>query len=291
MINPKLQLRKFLQIAKFWVWYVCRQIVSPFSSSYKKFDVAILYLTAERNRYPHTRAFVEQYRRWLGKERVKLICIDNFAPTAVPRQVDDGIWEIGGDNTYWEFSGWKRAIHSLPQLGISPEVLVFINDACMNQAATVNRNALFYRMRYDWRALDRARHEMVGCIESHKSHQNHRLLGHDVSSHVRSNFFALPTILAKDLTWAEIVPPVLPRLIPEKYLDRVINSTADSSEELQQFLQDWLTKSWQRATEPNEENWPLLRQKLIAILNERMLTASVRAKRIPIYDADKIIWG
>jgi hypothetical protein len=214
-----------------------------------------------------------------------LVQIDNFKPDLVPRLIGRNSWEMGGDNSSWEFSGWKRAIGTLKQLGVKADVLIFINDACLNH----NRDELYYRMRFDWRCLNLARTHLVGCIDH--SDCQHLLLGHDVSTFVRSNFFAMPHALAGDLAWTFAEPDLLSRILPERLSEPVISRTEELNENFRSFLENWITVRWHRSAKPTPTNWPFLRQKAVACLNERMLTAMVRQKGYPTFDATNVLWG
>jgi hypothetical protein len=278
-------LHPVMRQGRFLAWYAVRKAADSLRGKSRRFSVAVLYLTAEKSRYPATQGFVDRYRTWLGADHVNLIRIDNFHPDLPLTHVSPGVWETGGDNSSWEFSGWKRGLRSIQQLGLSPQVVVFVNDACLNH----RRDELYYRMRFDWRSLTCARSGLVGCLD--RSYSQHIMFGHDVSTYVRSNFFAMPFHLAGQLPWDFMQPPASTEILPVRLADPCIAQTKFLNESFRQFSEEWITKTWHRAAKPTNTNWPFLRQKWIACFNERMLTASVRALNAPVFDAQRVLWG
>jgi hypothetical protein len=170
-------------------------------------------------------------------------------------------------------------------MGIEAEVIIFINDACLN----CNRDELYYRMRFDWRCLSKARSRFAGCFDH--AHSQHILLGHDVSIYVRSNFFAMSRTLAQELDWTFLSPTTLAEILPECLSNDIIEQTPYMNENFRAFSKEWITATWHRSQTPTPQNWNFLRNKWIACFNERMLTASVRKKGIPLFNAQDVLWG
>jgi hypothetical protein len=277
-------LRTTLRRGQYCAWRSCRALLSKKAETG---PVAILYVYADKAKYPRTRSFIEEYRRWLGERQITLVCIDNFSESAQPRQTHEGVWDIGGDNSYREFSGWRKGLRFLDELTPLPMTVVFANDACLNYAEC-GADSLFFRTRFDGRAVAQSRKGLVGLVDYAPDQQ--ALLGHDVSSWVRSNFFCLPLKLATALPWVFISEEILDRILPLEYQGVVVSTTADTNENLRVFLTDWITREWRSATQPTAATWPILRKKLAAILNERMLTASVRAQGYDVVEASKLRW-
>lgn len=204
-----------------------------------------------------------------------------------PRQTEEGIWEIGGDNSYREFSGWRKGLKFVEKLGQPPNAVVFANDACLNYAHR-GCDPLFFRMRFDNRSVAVSEQGLVGVVDHAPNQQV--LLGHNVTSWVRSNFFCLPLKLATALPWVFIPEDILNRILPLNYEGAVLSATPDTNENLREFLTVWITREWSWVTQPSAETWPILRKKVVAILNERMLTASVRALGYDVVEASKLKW-
>lgn len=279
--------RSALRWAKLSTWLAWHKIRAFLHPKQLQFPVAILYLFAETRRYPHTKAFVERYRRWLGESRTVLLQINNLAVGVPPRYLGRGVWDCPGDNSYWEFSGWRRGLTLLDALDLKVEVVIFINDACLNFSGR-GFDERFFKTRFGWPTLRRARSELVGV--TNRSEDLHSLLGHDVSFWVRSNFFAMPMSAARRLPWMFIDPATLERILPRQCKDVVVPPTDDTNEAFRRFLVSWVTARWRRAEALTPENWPFFRSKLIAILNERMLTRAARSEGLPVLDVSELPW-
>jgi len=273
-----------LRRGKFCAWWAFRAVLS------RRLDAgltAIVYVFAERERYPNSRGFIEGYRRWLGDSQTTLVCVDNLSEAKEPVQTGKGVWDIGGDNSYREFSGWRKGLKFVEKLELQPDRVVFANDACLNYAHR-GLDSLFFRMRFDKVGMRGARAGLLGVTE--RASDQHILLGQDVSSWVRCNFFCLPSKLASGLPRTFIPEDIVDRIIPPYYRGAVVNATPDTNEAFREFLTIWITRRWHRAMQPTAEAWPMLRKKLIAMLNERMLTASVRRLGYDVIEASRLRW-
>lgn len=277
--------RTTLRWGKYRAWQSIRAISSKKT---KAGSVAILYVFAEQGRYPKTRTFVEDYWRWLGDRKTTLVCIDNLSESKEPIQTKKGMWDIGGDNSYREFSGWRKGLRFVENLVQHPDIIVFANDACLNYA-DVGLDPLFYRLRFDKRTIAAASEKgLVGIVDQAPNQQI--LLGQDVTSWVRSNFFCLPSRLASALPWVFIPDDILNCILPLHYQGTMVNATPHTNENLREFLNIWITQRWRWAAQPTTETWPLLRNKLTAILNERMLSGTVRKLGYDIVEASRLKW-
>lgn len=72
--------------------------------------------------------FVNQYCLSL-KSQKRLIVIDNADERMPLRKRNDWIYEMGGDNSVFEFSGWQKAIESEPAQSFKPDVYLFANSS------------------------------------------------------------------------------------------------------------------------------------------------------------------
>jgi hypothetical protein len=168
-----------------------------------------------------------------------------------------------------------------------PALVLYVNDACLNYRSH-GWDETFFRMRFDDRSIARADRALLGMVN--RAPSKHVLFGRDVSTWVKTNFFCLPLSLAQSLPWTFLDDATLARLLPAAYDGTIVNPTDDMNEDLRLFLTRWMTELWHRSTPASAETWPFLRQKLIAILNERMLTSHLRENGHTVIDAEPLLW-
>jgi hypothetical protein len=72
--------------------------------------------------------FIDEYCLPLKCQK-RLIVIENADENMYVRQKNDWIYEIGGDNSVFEFSGWQKAIESEAAQNFKPDVYLFVNSS------------------------------------------------------------------------------------------------------------------------------------------------------------------
>lgn len=244
--------------------------------------IVVFYLYADRQKYPHSHNNVEKLLRYIGA--VTLISIDNFrvADQKKNRSFNRYVFDIAGDNSFWEFSGWRKGVNfCLSEFGDCDfDVALFINDAFLNSSA-FGRDLRYFKNLFNVLTLACAQSGVLGQIDV--SDNKHILCGYDVSSFVRSNIFAMPYGLACDLKFSYFSEDDISMLIPNTYnYGKITMPVNFMNENFRIFLEDWLTNRWQGKVQLEPKNWPIFRGKLTAILNERMLSAECRQKGYPL---------
>ena len=241
----------------------------------------VLYLFAGRDGQAHPWAALQRILRRLVGVRVTVVRIDNFASGDEVRRVADDIYEIAGDNTFWEFSGWKRGIEFLGTLGARDGDVLFVNDAFLNRAAA-GHDERFFRRLLSPIALA-TMEDFIGVVhDAGRLAGDHRILGHAASTWIQTHFFVLPYRLATELRWVYLTCEQVDAILPVRFAGRMFLDNDVLSEDLERFLGEWITARWHGAREPSAESWPLLRQKLTAILNERLLSVELAARGLQL---------
>jgi len=93
----------------------------------EKTRVLFLFLTYGDQYKAAIDKFMDMCRGIRSEKR--LIIIRNERTGEELKRVDDWIYEIPGDNSCYEFSGWQKAINSDVGFSFDPEVYVFANSA------------------------------------------------------------------------------------------------------------------------------------------------------------------
>lgn len=249
--------------------------------------VGVVYLYAETDRYPHAAASLRRVFSWHSNVKIQYVCVDNLQSGKAPKQIEHNVWKIAGDNRWWEFSGWQKGLHFLTQGETQPRVAVCVNDAFLNYAQR-GLDRRHFRRAFQPAILESAEHALIG--HTNAAAEEHRLLDYDVTRWVRSNFFALPFDTALEFVRPHLTEKQVDTLFDRVWRGRIFRPNDLCNDALESFLTEWITQRWRRASEPSSETWPSLRMKLIAILNERLMTALPVSAGIPLLEAPQGRW-
>ncbi len=211
------------------------------------------------------------------------VVIDNALPAESSKELGPDSILIGGNNTWWEFSGWQRAIDELGSDIKNYDVVHLVTSA-------------FQTLYTDY--LERFCSQMVELVAErpitvgHIDYYPHPVrVGSFVSRHwIRSSFWL-------------INPFELLRLRSLVSLDSVAKlfsdqgewpfaETAQLSYGYQRLIHNWLTTdhgtgqgtTWHSRFELNETTRTLFRHKTVAILNEHLSSIRLRAQGTHLLD-------
>jgi hypothetical protein len=251
----------------------------------EKKRLAVLYVYADTQKYPRSYKYLSRLiRRIIGFE-ITIVRIDNFNENKKARQEEHNVYDIAGDNRYWEFSGWKTGLEFLRDKRVEPDLIMFVNDAFLNYSKK-GKDYKYYKSRISSITLNRLNNSVLGLIDSHKKVEI--LLGHDVSSWIRTNLFVVPYSVAEQLEFPLIDDQIITEMLPIEYTGTILRKTDHLNSDLRIFLENWITREWWQARIPTIKNWGFLRSKLVAILNERMLAAKIRELNLQIVNMDSV---
>jgi hypothetical protein len=223
------------------------------------------------------------YERRAPKLTRSMIVIDNALPAGLSKELEPDSVLIGGDNTWWEFSGWQRAINELGGEIRKYDVIHLVTSA-------------FRTLYTDY--LERFCPQIVELVATrpiavgHIDYYPHPVrVGSFVSRHwIRSSFWL-------------INPFELLRLRSIVSLDNAADlfsvqgewpfaETAQLSDGYQRLIHDWLTTeqgtgqgtTWHSRFDLNETTRTLFQNKTVAILNEHLLSIRLRAQGTHVLD-------
>ena len=264
-----------------WARYYLNSLYFLSKRKFKKKKLVVLYLYADTKKYPDTfeRLHKRILKHILGFD-ITIIKIDNFDESKKEKRLSKGIFDIGGDNSFWEFSGWAKGIKFAIENNYQADVALFVNDAFLNQSHR-DKYEFQYITRFNTISLYDLSNQIVGFVDDYFD-SKFELLGHDVSNWIRSNIFALPFKIASQIQFPYLSHHEIDRLVPLQFCGEVFKESAPMNQALRKFLNYWILSGWQQSRPINQENWQFMRAKLIAILNERMLTVSIRKMNLRI---------
>jgi hypothetical protein len=277
--------KRMLRNLKYLLWDLYYHIVTFFLAFFReKKKLAVLYVYADKKRYPNTFNYLSRLIKRINGFEVIVVKMDNFSEHKEARKEGHNVYDIGGDNTYWEFSGWKKGMAFLQEKHIEPDLVMFVNDAFMNHSK-YGHDYKYYKSRVSTLTLSRLKDSVLGIIVNRNTVEN--MLGYNVSSFIRSSIFVVPYSIAKKLQLTFITDEIIDDIFPQEYSGRIFNDTDKLNWNLRRFLEVWITQRWAQSRAVTSENWGFLKPKLIAILNERLLTAKIREAGVRIVNMDR----
>jgi hypothetical protein len=217
----------------------------------------------------------ELLSRTLPGAQRRTVIIDNALPAGFQTRLGGDRTSIGGDNTWWEFSGWDRGIefmaHDLPSF----DFVHFATDAYEQLGA-----AFAERVNLPMLEALRFGPAIAGHIDAYNEPAG--LFGCIVQSWVRSSYFFLRPAEVKALGSMVSVRDKDSLFTGDPA--RPLRPGSPVSGTLAAYLTDWLTGEgvgqgvqWHSRFELNERTLPLFETKAVAILNELMLSERLRS--------------
>lgn len=185
---------------------------------------------------------------------------------------------IRGTNMVGEFSAYEEGLRHLEDRGPPSALVILANDRALSYGDTYGdllRPAPLSSVAQNG--------IVVGNIDSYQ--RPIELLGEQLTTWCRSNLVVLPRVALdqvggalqlSDEEYGRYVPEAFPgpAWLPEEWLG------ADYAA----LVMTWLTspRAWYRASPLREESWPVVRRKLLAIVNEHVLSMRLHAAGYPL---------
>lgn len=239
----------------------------------------------------HIRKIVE---RMLPESRLQIVIVDNKI-TQRHEKLDQPIWEISGDNTLGEFTGWDHA-YSFAKHTLNldeNDLILFANDTFFRRNyrdGGVGYMDFFNRELVDGHDLTR---ECIGYLDDFP--RDVELLGIRYTSWIRSNVFFIPFNVCEKL--GKLTFPLPEEEIFAPDYQTFWGPTSKISENWKAYISSWLFGKfdprfpeyqlhWHSAKHPDARNFAFFKGKARAILSEHYLTARLHAMNCPIIDAN-----
>jgi hypothetical protein len=246
--------------------------------------VLLLFVRHGGERYSHALdELTRLYERRAPRLRRSTIVIDNALPAEVWKELGPDSLIIGGDNTWWEFSGWQRAIDQLGSEVRKYDVVHLVTSAF----GTLYTD---YLNRFCPQIAEVAAERPVAV--GHVDYYPHPVrVGPFVSRHwIRSSFWLINTFELLRLRSLVSLDTVA-----ELFSDHggwPFAETAPLSPGYQRLIHDWLTTdqgtgqgtTWHSRFELTDATRTLFQNKAVAILNEHLLSIRLRAQGTHLLD-------
>ena len=246
--------------------------------------VLCLFLYANTEKYKDSHASLDQFAKDFGED-ICFLKIDNWHIKKKLKKLSTNTYEIGGNNNEWEFSGWQKGIDAIPLIDFRPDIILFLNDAYLNYADK-GRPFSYFLSWFNASNAKGFKKGIGGLID--KSDQDCLMDGKDCSWWLKTSFFTIPLVNLLEISFVSLDSKRAVDFFPENWSGELFTPTAPINEELRTFLTWWITEGWDQAAPINAKNWPFIRSKLIAIVNERLLSCQFREQAIPILTRGRI---
>ena len=238
--------------------------------------VTVIFVQYDTNKYPDS---FDKFRRKVelnideNNIEVNYVVVDNSLDLKVEKKNSNNLYFISGDNKEWEFSGWDRGISYVTANLPMPDVFHFANDAWFAYGWTLLDQIAIQDIASSIRRLP---FQIVGQVDS-KGYPMH-LMDLDVSEWIcTNNYFTSPIAYSMLGKLTSFTSENLGEIVPQIYERGVyFKESSALSVSYKDMILNWLLKEWHGKFEPNEVSWPVFRMKILAMLNESMLTARAR---------------
>ncbi len=239
-------------------------------------NVAVIFVQYDIKRYPKSfECFKRKIEASIINSNLKItyVVVDNYADSVFELKNDENLHLISGENGEWEFSGWDRGVKYILGRESAPDVLHFANDAWHAYGWTLLDKISIFNVAL---SLKNSPLQVVGQIDS-KGFPMH-INKFDVSEWVcTNNYFMSPHVyrMLKQLT--SFTSNELDEIVPVKHEGGVYFSQPSIlSTSYQNMVLNWLLNEWHGKFKVSESTWPKFRLKILAMLNESMLTARIK---------------
>ena len=238
-----------------------------------KIRILILFLTYGDRYKGSLEKFLEICRQ-IGLEK-RLIIIRNDSENLHIKQLNDWTFEMGGDNSVFEFSGWQKAIDSEIAHSFVPDVYLIANDAFL---ATGLANSFY--------ALPVLDEEIIRIVYEKKllagRKLNYSVKGLD--SFIQTHFFLISAEIIKKI--GSIVSENLSeKFLKSEYSADVFTESKILGEPLKKFIYYTLTQRWHnKGLKLSSQNYNNFKRKVLCAINEILLSNRIEKLNYKIVD-------
>ena len=240
--------------------------------------LAVLFLEYDNGKYSNAFARFKGYTEKLRKCDIRYYIIDNNKEGEGSARISDTLYRMDGDNSAWEFSGWRKGLTYLQRRHIDYDAVLLANNA-------------FFA--YGWSLLEFADkinlpawllqgHSVMGHIDTKDIYLE--VFGYDVSRWICTNSFFLSRRAIEEIgdivslnntDMDDIISPQFPGALEKKDCVRYFKETSPLNDNYKQMVITWLTEEWHGKFEIREATWVFFRNKVRSLLNESLLTAKI----------------
>jgi hypothetical protein len=212
-----------------------------------------------------------------------IIYINNAAGSDFLQKISENEFEISGDNSHMEFSGWQKGIDFSKKNNLPCDAYLFVNDMFLH-------DSFFHRRLVNQAVLECALDHQAMVGSQRRLPVSGKIMGNDIIPYVRTHLFiiskkivdALGSLISIDRQSMERF--FIPYYDPAIYLFR---ENAPISQNVKDFIFFYLTSTWYRKKPYKPQNFEILRNKALSLLNAFLLSIRVRQLDYPLISYSK----
>lgn len=206
----------------------------------------------------------------------KMLIIRNDTETLPLQQINDWIYEMGGDNSVYEFSGWQKGIDSEFTRSFDPDVYLFTASSLVQKK--------FYAMPI---LTDEIIHYTIQrkCMAGNKREFPFDVAYNDwdMRQFISTHIFFLPKKIIKDIR------TVVSETDPHKFIKKtaaglVIDHPAWNKKFKKYIISTLTTKYHTKGKSFHPDQFPFFQRKFLTIMNEILLSARIKKLNYPLVD-------
>ena len=239
--------------------------------------VLILFLTYGDAYKGSRERFIAEYCTPLSCQK-RLIIIENADENLPVRKIGDWIYEMGGDNSVFEFSGWQKAIDSETASSFNADLYIFANSSLYTQRVyglpIINDEIVDIMSQYKF---------FSGKVRKRSFELTYE--GLDLSLMVPTRFFAMHREILEDLGC------IISEYESEKFIKPTYSSDIFTDNNLWKGLlkkttmADLTRKYHKNGIMISPEYHRFFARKILAITNEILLTGRIKKLGYKITDS------
>lgn len=244
-----------------------------------KVRVLILFL-AYGNRYKGSFDKLLEICKQIKLEK-QLIIIRNDLEDNSVRQINSWIFEIRGDNSVFEFSGWQKGVESEIARSFKPQVYLVANDAFLSTGAANSFYTLpvlddeIIRIVYDKKVLGGHMRKIPFRVD---------YSGLDLSLYIQTHFFLIPAEIIEKLG-SLVSESSSGKFLKPEYSPDIFRENEIWSKQFKKYVYSALTQRWHgKGMRLSPANYDFFKRKTLCVINERLLSARVRKLNYRIVD-------
>lgn len=236
--------------------------------------LVVVFVQYDQEKYPQSLSYLQKYLKRISYDK-QIIIVDNKKPIDY-LYISEGMTTIGYNNKLWEFGAYQQAVYYCNYTNIEYDAMLFVNDSFLSPNGITNIYNTISDESFEKCTNNTA---IVGDVID-ANYNDVQINGYKVDVYIRTHCFMMSreAIEKVKTLWS----------VDEKFLNKCISKTvsypyfkpnAPMNGIAKRSLVRNLTELWHSKEifeTMTESNWELFRMKVMACINEVLLTPRIK---------------
>lgn len=240
----------------------------------KKKTMVVLFTYKDIHRNPNSFKDLIKLLKGISGFKITIIHVDNSNEAKRAQKMKYGafdVWYIGGDNSFWQFSGgFKKGSEFLRENKMEFDLILYANEAFLNMVESTKMDVNFYKSRINTLSLYALKENEVLCQVNFHKNSVETFLNYDVSIWIRIHLLVFHQSIFTKLNFIFINDKTITDICTDEFSKEIFKKNNLLSHDLKKCLTSWLTGRWFKESGMTKEEWNMLKSKIKDLLNERM---------------------